>query len=35
VLVLGNVGGQVLITAMVSYRDAALAIRCGLPEVFT
>jgi len=31
VLQLGNVDGQPLITALVSYRDPALAIRCGLP----
>jgi RNA polymerase sigma-70 factor (TIGR02960 family) len=31
VLQLANVDGQPLITALVSYRDAALAIRCGLP----
>jgi RNA polymerase sigma-70 factor, ECF subfamily len=31
VLQLAEVGGQVLITAVVSYRDAALASRCGLP----
>lgn len=35
VLQLGEVGGQVLVSAMVSYRDPALAIRCGLPEVIT
>jgi RNA polymerase sigma-70 factor, ECF subfamily len=32
ILQLGDVGGQVLITALVSYRDPALAVRCGLPE---
>ena len=31
VLQLANVDGQPLITALVSYRDPALAIRCGLP----
>jgi RNA polymerase sigma-70 factor (ECF subfamily) len=31
VLQLGDAGGQPLITALVSYRDPALAIRCGLP----
>jgi RNA polymerase sigma-70 factor (TIGR02960 family) len=31
VLQLGDVGGQLLITTLVSYRDPALAIRCGLP----
>jgi RNA polymerase sigma-70 factor (ECF subfamily) len=31
VLQLGDLDGQPLITALVSYRDAALAIRCGLP----
>lgn len=31
VLQLANVGGQPLITALVSYRDPGLAIRCGLP----
>jgi len=31
VLQLGEVDGQVLITHLVSYRDPALAIRCGLP----
>jgi RNA polymerase sigma-70 factor (ECF subfamily) len=33
VLQLGEVDGQVLVTALVSYRDPALAVRCGLPEV--
>ena len=32
VLQLAEVGGQVLVTALVSYRDPALAIRCGLPS---
>ncbi len=32
ILQLGDVGGQVLITALVSYRDPGLAVRCGLPE---
>jgi ketosteroid isomerase-like protein len=31
VLQLADVDGQLLITALVSYRDPALAIRCGLP----
>jgi RNA polymerase sigma-70 factor (TIGR02960 family) len=31
ILQLGNLHGQPLITALVSYRDPALAIRCGLP----
>ena len=31
VLQLANVDGQPLITALVSYRDPAIAIRCGLP----
>jgi predicted enzyme related to lactoylglutathione lyase len=31
VLQLVDVDGQPLITALVSYRDPALAIRCGLP----
>src|SRR6516225_2143316 len=31
VLQLGEVNGQLLITTLVSYRDPALAIRCGLP----
>jgi RNA polymerase sigma-70 factor (ECF subfamily) len=34
ILQLGNLNGQLLITAMVSYRDPALAIRCGLPPCF-
>jgi RNA polymerase sigma-70 factor (TIGR02960 family) len=33
VLQLGEVGGQPLITALVSYRDPALAVRCGLPAI--
>ena len=33
VLQLGEVDGQVLVTALVSYRDPTLAARCGLPEV--
>jgi RNA polymerase sigma-70 factor (ECF subfamily) len=33
VLQLADVDGQPLITALVSYRDPALAIRCGLPAV--
>jgi RNA polymerase sigma-70 factor (ECF subfamily) len=32
VLQLGEVDGQPLITTLVSYRDPALAIRCGLPS---
>jgi RNA polymerase sigma-70 factor (ECF subfamily) len=32
VLQLSEVGGSPLISALVSYRDAAIAIRCGLPE---
>ena len=31
VLQVSDVDGQPLITAMVSYRDPSLAIRCGLP----
>jgi RNA polymerase sigma-70 factor (ECF subfamily) len=31
ILQLGEVNGQPLITALVSYRDPALAIRCGMP----
>ena len=31
VLQLGEVNGQLLITTLVSYRDPALAIRCGFP----
>jgi RNA polymerase sigma-70 factor (ECF subfamily) len=31
VLQLADVNGQLVITALVSYRDSALAIRCGLP----
>jgi RNA polymerase sigma-70 factor (ECF subfamily) len=31
VLQVGEVDGQPLVTAVVSYRDPALAIRCGLP----
>ncbi len=31
VLELGEVDGQPLITTLASYRDPALAIRCGLP----
>jgi RNA polymerase sigma-70 factor (ECF subfamily) len=33
VLQLGEVDGQILITALVSYRDPALAVRCGLPAI--
>jgi RNA polymerase sigma-70 factor (ECF subfamily) len=32
-LQLGEVGGQPLITALVSYRDPGLAARCGLPAI--
>ena len=32
VLQLADVDGQPLVTALVSYRDPALAIRCGLPQ---
>jgi len=35
VLQLTTVGGQPLITALVSYRDPALAIRCGLPATLS
>jgi RNA polymerase sigma-70 factor (ECF subfamily) len=31
-LQLAEAGGQVLITALVSYRDPALVSRCGLPS---
>jgi hypothetical protein len=31
ILQLSEVDGQPLITTLVSYRDPALAIRCGLP----
>jgi hypothetical protein len=33
VLQLADISGQPLITALVSYRDPALAIRCGMPAV--
>jgi RNA polymerase sigma-70 factor (ECF subfamily) len=33
ILQLADVDGQPLITALVSYRDPAIAIRCGLPAV--
>jgi RNA polymerase sigma-70 factor (ECF subfamily) len=33
VLELRDAGGQILIAALVSYRDPALAVRCGLPEI--
>jgi RNA polymerase sigma-70 factor (ECF subfamily) len=33
ILQLGEVDGRVLITALVSYRDPELAVRCGLPAV--
>ena len=32
ILQLAELDGQVLITALVSYRDPALAVRCGLPS---
>jgi RNA polymerase sigma-70 factor (ECF subfamily) len=35
VLQLAAVGGRPLITALVSYRDPALAIRCGLPPMLS
>jgi RNA polymerase sigma-70 factor, ECF subfamily len=35
VLQLASVDGQPLITALVSYRDPALAIRCGLPAALS
>ena len=35
VLQLASVDGQPLITALVSYRDPAIAIRCGLPAALT
>jgi RNA polymerase sigma-70 factor, ECF subfamily len=35
VLQLSEVEGRPLISALVSYRDAALAVRCGLPEYIT
>ena len=33
ILQLGEVNGEPMITALVSYRDPAIAIRCGLPAV--
>jgi RNA polymerase sigma-70 factor (TIGR02960 family) len=33
VLQLADTGGQPLITALVSYRDAGLAVRCGMPAM--
>jgi hypothetical protein len=30
---LSDVDGELLITALVSYRDPAVAVRCGLPAV--
>ena len=30
---LSDVNGELLITALVSYRDPAVAVRCGLPAV--
>ena len=35
ILQLGNLHGQPLITALVSYRDPALAIHCGLPPALS
>jgi hypothetical protein len=35
ILQLGNLQGRPLITALVSYRDPALAIRCGLPPALS
>jgi RNA polymerase sigma-70 factor (ECF subfamily) len=35
ILQLGSLQGQPLITALVSYRDPALAIRCGLPPALS
>jgi RNA polymerase sigma-70 factor (ECF subfamily) len=35
VLQLGDVAGRLLITTVVSYRDPALAIRCGLPPALS
>jgi hypothetical protein len=32
VLQVSDAAGQPLISALVSYRDPAIAIRCGLPE---
>src|SRR6266705_3758296 len=32
ILQIGDAGGQPLISALVSYRDPAIAVRCGLPE---
>jgi len=33
VLQLGEADGQILVAALVSYRDPGLAVRCGLPEI--
>jgi RNA polymerase sigma-70 factor (TIGR02960 family) len=33
ILQLGEVNGEPLVTALVSYRDPALAVRCGLPAL--
>ena len=35
ILQLASVHGQPLITALVSYRDPAVAIRCGLPATLS
>jgi SnoaL-like domain len=35
ILQLGQVEGKPLIIALVSYRDPALAVRCGFPEVIS
>jgi hypothetical protein len=35
ILQLAEVAGQPLITALVSYRDPALAVRCGLPAALS
>ena len=35
ILQLADVGGELLITALVSYRDPALAVRCGLPATLS
>jgi RNA polymerase sigma-70 factor (ECF subfamily) len=35
ILQLASVNGQLLITALVSYRDPAVAIRCGLPATLS
>ena len=33
VLQIGEADGRPLISTLVSYRDPALAVRCGLPEI--